>query len=223
METKTQVSIDRLGYTPGALPCSFLRALLEYNHMSFSIQPLSHIPLRCSVSYNAASFQGEGARWNRFMSLRFPFALVLSIVCFVTPAWADFKAGMEAYNRGDFATALREWRPLAEQGDASAQFSVGLSYENGDGVPRDYAIARQWYEKSAAQGDAKAQLYLGLQSAFGQGGPVDLVQAHMWYSLAAGNGHLGAAVYRNDLAKQMTPAQIAEAQKRARERKPKTP
>ena len=191
--------------------------------MPISIRLFSHIPLRCSVSYNAALFQGEGALWNRSMSLRFSLALVLSIVCFVAPAWADFNTGMEAYNRGDFATALREWRPLAEHGNASAQFSVGLSYENGDGVTRDYAIARQWYEKSAAQGDAKAQLYLGLQSAFGQGGPVDLVQAHMWYSLAAEKGHLGAAVYRNDLAKQMTPAQIAEAQKRARERKPKIP
>ena len=191
--------------------------------MSCSTRPLSHIPVRCSVLYNATPFQGQGTLRNRFMSFRFPPALVLSIVCFAAPVWADFKAAMEAYNRGDFATALREWRPLAEQGDASAQFYLGLSYENGDGVPRDYAIARQWYEKSAAQGDAKAQLYLGLQSSFGQGGPVDLVQAHMWYSLAAGNGHLGAAAYRNDLSKQMTPAQIAEAQKRTRERKPKTP
>ena len=179
--------------------------------------------MHCFVSCNAAPSQCQGALRSHSMSLQIPLALVLSIVCFAVPAWADFKAGMEAYNRGDFAKALREWRPLAEQGDASAQFYLGLSYENGDGVPRDYAIARQWYEKSAAQGDAKAQLYLGLQSAFGQGGPVDLVQAHMWYNLAAENGHLGAAVYRNDLAKQMTPAQIAEAQKRARERKPKTP
>jgi hypothetical protein len=130
---------------------------------------------------------------------------------------------MDANSRGDYATALREWRPLAEQGDARAQFDLGLLYENGDGVPRDYAKAHQWYEKSAAQGGAKAQLYLGLQSAFGQGGPVDIVQAHMWYSLAAGNGHVGAAVYRDDLARQMTPAQIAEAHKRAREWKPKTP
>jgi TPR repeat protein len=191
--------------------------------MSFSIRPFSHIPLRCSVSYNATPVQGQGALQNRFIPFRFPLALVLSIVCFAAPAWADFKTAMEAYNRGDFAKALREWRPLAEQGDASAQFYLGLSYENGDGVPRDYAIARQWYEKSAAQGDEKAQLYLGLQSAFGQGGPVDLVQAHMWYSLAAEKGHLGAAAYRNELAKQMTPTQIAEAQKRARERKPKIP
>ena len=157
------------------------------------------------------------------MPLRFSIALVLSLVCLVVPAWADFQAGMDARNRGDFAKALREWRPLAEQGDARAQFYLGMLYENGDGVPRDYEKAREWYEKSAAQAEANAQFYLGLLSAFGRGGPLDLAQAHMWYSLAAGNGHVGATVYRNDLAKQMTPAQIAEAQKRAREWKPKTP
>ena len=157
------------------------------------------------------------------MSLRFPIALVLSLVCLVVPAWADFQAGMDARNRGDFAKALREWRPLAEQGDARAQYYLGLLYENGDGVPQDYEKAHEWYEKSAAQGEANAQFYLGLLSAFVRGGPLDLAQAHMWYSLAAGNGHVGATVYRNDLAKQMTPAQIAEAQKRAREWKPKTP
>ena len=157
------------------------------------------------------------------MSLRFPIALVLSLVCLVVPAWADYQAGMDANNRGDYATALREWRPLAEQGDARAQFDLGLLYENGDGIPRDYAKAHQWYEKSAAQGGAKAQFYLGMQCAFGEGVLLDLVQAHMWYSLAAGNGHAAATVYRNDLARQMTPAQIAEAHKRAREWKPKTP
>ena len=160
---------------------------------------------------------------NRPMLLRFPIALVFLFVCLVVPAWADYQAGMDANNRGDYATALREWRPLAEQGDARAQFDLGLLYENGDGVPRNYAKARQWYEKSAAQGGAKAQFYLGMQCAFGEGGPLDLVQAHMWYSLAAGNGHVGAAVYRDDLARQMTSAQIAEAHKRTREWKPKTP
>ena len=158
---------------------------------------------------------------DRLIVLRIPITLILSMVCFVLPAWADYQAGMDAYNRGDFATALREWRPLAEQGDAKAQFSFGLLYENGDGVPRDYTKARQWYEKAAAQGDAKAQLYLGMQSSFGQGVPMDLVEAYMWYSLAAGNGNAHAPGYRNDLSRQMTPAQIAEAQKRAREWKPK--
>ena len=155
------------------------------------------------------------------MPLRFPIALVLSLTYFVLPAWADFQAGMDAYNRGDFKTTLREWQPLAEQGDARAQFSFGLLYENGDGVPRDFSKAREWYQKAAAQGEAKAQFYLGMQSAYGEGGPMDLVQAHMWYSLAAGNGNAHAPGYRDDLARQMTPAQIADAQKRAREWRPK--
>ena len=148
-------------------------------------------------------------------------ALVLSFVCLAAPVWADYQAGMDANNRGDYATALREWQPLAEQGDPSAQFRLGSLYENGDGVSRDFAKARQWYEKAAAQGEAKAQLYLGLLSAFGQGGPLDLVQAHMWYSLAAGNGNAHAPGYRDDLARQMTPAQIAEAQQRVRQWRPK--
>ena len=158
---------------------------------------------------------------DRPIPLRFAIALVLSVVCPVVPAWADFQAGLDAYKRGDYATALREWRPLAEQGDASAQFQLGLLYDNGDGVTRDLASAHQWYEKSAAQGEAKAQFYLGLQSAYGEGGPIDLVQAHIWYSLAAGNGYAHAPGYRDDLTRQMTPAQIAEAHKRARDWKPK--
>ena len=156
-------------------------------------------------------------RW--FIALRLSVALAMT--CLAAPAWAEFQVGMDAYNRGDFKTALREWQPMAEQGDARAQFYFGLLYENGDGVPLDYAKARQWYEKAAVQGDAKAQLYLGLQSSFGQGVPMDLVDAYMWYSLAAGNGNAHAPGYRADLSRQMTSAQIAEAQKRAREWKPK--
>ena len=139
---------------------------------------------------------------DRSMALRFPFALVLSVICLAAPAWADYQAGMDAYNSGNYATALREWRPLAEQGDPRAQFRLGSLYENGNGVPRDFAKARQWYEKAAAQGgEAIAQFYLGIQFAYGEGGPLDLVQAHMWYSLAAGNGNAHALGYRDDLAR----------------------
>ena len=191
------------------------------------------------------------------MLLRFPIAVVLSIVCLAVPAWADYKAGEDAYNRGDFATALREWRPLAEQGDARAQYDLGVLYRKGRGVPQDDVQARQWYEKASAQGQAKAQynlgtLYLngsgvpkdyqqalrwfrmaadqgealaqtkiGIMYDDGQGVPHDFVQAHKWYNLAATNGDKPAAELRDALAKQMTPAQIAEAQQLAREWKPK--
>ena len=191
------------------------------------------------------------------MSLRFTTTLVLSIICLAVPAWADFQAGMDANNRGDYATALREWRPLAEQGDALAQYNLGVLYRKGRGVPQDDVQARQWYAKAAAQGLAKAQFNLGTlyfngegvakdyQQALrwfrlaadqgealaqtkiaimydeGQGVPQDIVQAYKWYSLGATNGDKPAPQLRDALAKQMTPAQIAEAQKLAREWKPK--
>jgi TPR repeat protein len=95
------------------------------------------------------------------MCIRFPIALVLSIFCLALPAWADFQAGMTAHDREDYATALREWQPLAEQGNALAQYHVGMLYHKGRGVPQDDRQARKWYAKAAAQGQPKAQFSLG--------------------------------------------------------------
>lgn len=78
--------------------------------------------------------------------------LGLSLVCLTTPAWADFKAGEKAYQRNDYGAALHEWQPLAKQGQAAAQYQLGLLYANGQGVPKDDAQARKWYEKAANQG-----------------------------------------------------------------------
>jgi TPR repeat protein len=107
---------------------------------------------------------------NRLMAIRFLVALALSIICLVAPAWADFKSGEKAYQRGDYATALREWQPLAKQGQAVAQYQLGLLSANGQGVPKDDAEARQWYEKAAAQGHANAQVNLGSLYDYGRGG-----------------------------------------------------
>ncbi len=85
---------------------------------------------------------------------------------------------------------------------------------------QDFARARQWYEKAAAQGIANAQYDLGVLYSNGHGVTQNIVQAHKWYSLAAANGHEDAAMLRDALAKQMTPAQIDEAHKIAREWKP---
>ena len=126
---------------------------------------------------------------DRSMSLRFPIALVLSFACLAGPAWADFQAGMDANNRGDYASALREWRPLAEQGDSPAQVSLGLLYTNGQGVPQDHVQARQWYEKAAIQGDALAQLNLGVIYGNGKGVPEDYQQALYWFRLSANQGN----------------------------------
>ncbi len=122
------------------------------------------------------------------MALRFPITLVLSVACLAVPAWADFQAGMDANTRGDYATALREWRPLAEQGDAIAQYNLGVLYRKGRGVPQDDVQAQQWYGKAAAQGQAKAQYNLGILYFNGEGVPKDYQQALRWFRLAADQG-----------------------------------
>ena len=101
---------------------------------------------------------------------------------------ADFAAGREAYFRGDYATALREWRPLAEQGHAKAQYNLGVMYANGEGVPEDDGQAVFWYRKAAEQGDAKAQYNLGVRYDNGRGVPEDDGQAVFWYRKAAEQG-----------------------------------
>ncbi len=105
------------------------------------------------------------------------------------PAWADFLDGYLAYIRGDYAAALREWRPLAEQGHAGAQYRLGLMYYNkGQGVPQDYVQAVKWYRKAAEQGYADAQFKLGVMYSDGQGVPQDDAEAVRWYRKAAEQG-----------------------------------
>ena len=127
---------------------------------------------------------------------------------------ADYQKGQTAYDSGDYATALREWTPLAKQGNAFAQTNLGWMYRNGDGVPQDYKTAVKWYRLAAEQGDAGAQYNLGTMY-----GAVllDYVYAHMWWNIAALQGHEGATEYRDTIAERMTPSQIERAQDRARE------
>lgn len=116
----------------------------------------------------------------------------------------------------------RQWYEKAVvQGQAKAQFNLGTLYFNGEGVPKDYQQALRWFRLAADQGEAVAQTKIAIMYDDGQGVPHDIVQAHKWYSLAATNGDKPAAELRNATANQMTPAQIAEAQKLAREWKPK--
>ena len=126
-----------------------------------------------------------------------------------------------ALERGDYATALQLWRPLAEQGNRDAQHNLGVMYGKGQGVPQDYAKAMAWYRKAAEQGLADAQHNLGVLYDKGNGVPQDYVMAHKWWNLAAAKGVKKAASLRDSYAQKMTPAQIAEAQRLAREWKPK--
>ncbi|MES2096215.1 MAG: SPOR domain-containing protein [Pseudomonadota bacterium] len=82
-------------------------------------------------------------------------ALSLAIAAGV-PALADTKAGVDAWNRGDYITAVAEWRKAAIAGDADAQFNMGQAYKLGRGVPIDLAMAQSWYRKAAVQGHPQA-------------------------------------------------------------------
>jgi TPR repeat protein/peptidoglycan hydrolase-like protein with peptidoglycan-binding domain len=109
-----------------------------------------------------------------------------------SPVRTDYQAGNYAYQRGDYATALREWKPLAERGHVAAQSSLGFMYDHGQGVPQDYDAAVMWYRKAADQGDARAQFNLGTQYESGQGVPQDYDAAVMWYRKAADQGDASA-------------------------------
>ncbi len=160
------------------------------------------------------------------------FVAVALFVGSMTTHAADYGAGVKAYNRGDYATALRIFRQLAEQSDAKAQIKLGVMYARCwvvttkgkiieyRNVRPDQAEAVRWFRKAAEQGDTDAQYNLGIRYADGQGVTQDYVQAHMWYNLAAARGYKDAMKIRALIAKLMTPAQIAEAQKLAREWKP---
>jgi hypothetical protein len=130
--------------------------------------------------------------------------------------------GKTAFARGDYATAIQLWRPLADQGLADAQFGLGVIYAEGRGVPKDYADALIWYRKAADQGYPLAQFGLAVMYANGRGVPKDNVSALMWLDLAAESGLTDAAESRDMITAVMTAAQVAEAQMRAREWKPKS-
>ena len=131
---------------------------------------------------------------------------------------ADFQKGLTAARSGDFATALREWRPLAEQGNARAQTSLGFMYAKGKGVPEDDKEAVKWYNLAAEQGDADAQYNLGLMYKRGQGVLQDNAYAHMWWNIAASSGKSkNASKNRDKVEGMMTSADISTAQKLARE------
>jgi uncharacterized protein len=191
--------------------------------------------------------------------LKHALAALVLVLYFAAPVTAGpFEDAVDAYSRGDYLKALRLIRPLANDGDAAAQFNLGLMYMTGHGVPQDYAAAAIWFRKAAEQGYAFAQsnlgvfyrdgrgvtqdyaeamiwfrkaaeqghpvakLYLGVMYAEGRGVTQDYLLAYMWFNLSAAQGEQKAAKALDMVERRMTPAQIAEAQKLARDWKPIT-
>ena len=107
-------------------------------------------------------------------------------------------------------------RQAADQGDAAAQYNLGLMYTKGEGVPKDEAEAVKWYRLAAEQGYAKAQGALGAMYALGRGVLKDSVRAHMWFNIAGANGDEAARELRDNLEDDMTRAEISRATELAR-------
>lgn len=116
-------------------------------------------------------------------------------ICFgvlASSAFGGFDEGQAAYKAGDYATAISELKPLADQGGASAQYILGVMYDNGEGVPQDYAEAKRWYRKAAEQGHAAAQCSLGLMYSDSGRGDRNDGEAVKWYRRAAEQGNADA-------------------------------
>ena len=121
----------------------------------------------------------------------------------------------------DFGEAMLWFRQAAEQGHAVAQTTLGAMYADGRGVRQDHVEAVRWWRLAAEQGEARAQDRLGSMYYEGRGVVQDYVQAHMWRNLAASQQtteeRKRSVEARDALADLMTPAQLAEAQRLARE------
>lgn len=115
----------------------------------------------------------------------------------------------------DSEAALKEFRPLAAQGDARAQFELGYMYERGKGVPQDYVEAASWFHKSAAQGNASAQFYLGQMYDIGKGVHQSYQEAASWYRKSAEQGEILAQIHLGFLYEfgQGLPSDMVQAHK----------
>ena len=109
-----------------------------------------------------------------------------------SPAFSDYQDGLAAFQRRDYGAALKEFRPLADRGEALAQFYIGVMYEDGRGVTRNYGEALKWYRKAADQGDALAQYFLGVMYDSGRGLAQDYKEAVKWFLKAAEQGNVSA-------------------------------
>jgi uncharacterized protein len=197
----------------------------------------------------------------RHYTRRIPKALsatLLILAALAGPAGAGpIEDGNAAYQRGDYATAVKLLRPLvdqgnadaqdilaimyfvgqgvpqnraeairlyrlaAEQGNAHSQDALGFVYLDGIGVQRDYTEAAKWFRRAADQDNIDAQFNLGEMYELGNGVPQNYVLAYMWFTLVASRGSRPYAIRgRGRVAQQMTPDQIAQAEKLAREWKP---
>ena len=120
------------------------------------------------------------------------FTIILFVFFNTEVSAQDFDKGVEAHKSGDYITAFKEWLPLAEQGNYTLQYNIGIMHKIGQGVPVDIAESKKWLQLSAEQGYAPAQNSLGDILLYGRGVVNDYAKATEWYRLAAEQNHDGA-------------------------------
>jgi TPR repeat protein len=123
------------------------------------------------------------------------FSLLLAVLTTYPAEAQNFHKGLIFYERAEYTAALREWRPLAEQGDADAQFHLVSMYGKGQGVARDYAKAAGWLHKAALNNVADAQFLLGLLYADGRGVAQDYAEAVKWFRKATAQNNADAQFF----------------------------
>ncbi|MGB6537635.1 MAG: tetratricopeptide repeat protein [Xanthobacteraceae bacterium] len=137
---------------------------------------------------------------------------ILLATAIAASAAADpFGDGLNAFNAGDYALAFSTWSPLARNGDAKSQASLGFMYYSGKGVRRDDRQSLFWFRRAAAAGQPTAQFFLGLQYFYGRGVARDLAAAYSWCDIALTNGYPESLSCRDAAALQMTPAEKQRA------------
>jgi len=115
-------------------------------------------------------------------------SIILSVSCNFALA-APHDDAFKAYDAGDFEAAVNIWRPMAEDGDARAQYWIGKLYTRGAGVAKDFAQARKWIEAAARQGHTKAEHGMGDIYRYGDGVRSDASTSFDWYMRAAKKGY----------------------------------
>ncbi|NNG13011.1 MAG: sel1 repeat family protein [Halobacteria archaeon] len=111
------------------------------------------------------------------------------------PTWTILGGGYQSYLKGDYQAAYKEWMPLAELGDAEAQFNIGVLFDEGAGVDQDLVASADWYRRAGEQGFMDAQTNLGIMYYHGQGVDRNHQEASKWFRMAADQGDPEAGRY----------------------------
>lgn len=141
----------------------------------------------------------------------------LAIVLTVQTAYASGQKGIQAFQRGDYETALKHLDPAAKAGDADAIYVLGQMYASGRGVKKDEKRAAEYFNDAAERGNADAQQSLGAALMLGEGIKQDMVEALKWFIISARAGNKGSAAYTQKVGRFLTRDMQREARTMALE------